>query len=70
MPPRDYDTWKTTPPEPRIVGKCAHCDAELYANCEYTHDRNEDGWFCDTECFVKKLREAGDLVDDEINVEN
>jgi hypothetical protein len=59
---RDYDTWKTTPPEPTIVGKCAHCDAELYSLCEYVHDYNEDEWFCDDDCFVKKLREAGDLV--------
>lgn len=63
----DYDTWKTSPPEPRIVGKCARCDGELYANITYTHDRNEDEWFCDDECFVEKLREAGDLVDTEIN---
>ena len=59
---RDYDTWKTTPPEPDIVGKCAYCDAELYAKCEYVQYRNDDEWFCDDDCFVKKLREEGELV--------
>lgn len=59
---RDYDTWKTSPPEPRIVGYCDHCDAELYANCEYTHDRNESEWFCDIACFIEKLCDSGDIV--------
>jgi hypothetical protein len=62
----DLDRWLTTPPEPKVVGKCAHCDAELYANCGYVHDRNENEWYCDTDCFVAKLREADDLVTDTI----
>lgn len=28
--PPSYDTWKTTPPESKIVGECDHCGAELY----------------------------------------
>jgi hypothetical protein len=62
MPPRDYDTWKTTPPEPTIVSKCAYCDAELYADCDYVHHHDEDEWFCDDDCFVKKLRDGGELT--------
>ena len=58
----DYDTWKTSPPEPKVVGKCHYCGAELYENCEYTHDRNEDEWYCDDYCYVNKMCEAGDLV--------
>jgi hypothetical protein len=58
----DYDRWKTTPPEPTVVGKCDDCDAELYVHTAYVHDRNEDEWFCDVDCFISKLSNAGDLV--------
>jgi hypothetical protein len=58
----DYDRWKTSPLEPTVVGECAHCGAELYANCEYTHDRNENEWFCDDECYVEAYRECGSLA--------
>jgi hypothetical protein len=63
----DYDRWKTTPPEPTVVGKCEHCNAELYANCEYTHDRSDNEWFCDVECYVHQRLEAGDLVTETIS---
>lgn len=63
---RDYDTWKTTPPEPNIAGKCAGCDADLYAGCDYVKDRVDSEWYCDTDCYVERLREAGDLASEVI----
>lgn len=66
---RDYDTWKTTPPEPTVIGKCTHCDGDLYAGCDYVHDRVEDEWYCDDICFLHQRREAGDLVTKTINEE-
>ena len=63
----DYDTWKTTPPEPDIVGKCDYCDDELYAGCDYLHDRNENEWFCGMNCYLDKRREGGDLAMEVIN---
>jgi hypothetical protein len=64
---RDYDTWKTSPPEPKVVGRCHYCDGDLYADGDYVHDRNENEWFCDTDCFLEKLRDAGDLVTETID---
>jgi hypothetical protein len=70
MPTRDYDTWKTSPPEPKAIAKCAHCECDLYADGDYVHDRNENEWFCDTDCFLEKLRDAGDLVTETIDNES
>jgi hypothetical protein len=58
----DYDRWKTTPPEPTVAGKCDYCNAELYADCDYVHDRSEGEWFCDIECYVHQRLESGDLA--------
>jgi hypothetical protein len=55
------------PPEPDIAGKCTYCDAELYAGCDYVHDRGESEWFCDDECYVQLRREAGDLATEVLN---
>jgi hypothetical protein len=62
MPTPNYDAWKTSPPEPDVVGKCAHCEADLYIGCEYAHDRNENEWYCGDTCYVDAKRESGDLV--------
>jgi hypothetical protein len=67
---RDYDTWKTSPPEPKAIAKCAYCGGDLYADGDYVHDRNENEWFCDTDCFLEKLRDAGDLVTESIEHES
>jgi hypothetical protein len=58
--------YKTTPPEPTISGKCTHCDGDLYAGCDYVHERSEAEWYCDDECFVQARRKAGDLVTEAI----
>jgi hypothetical protein len=63
----DYDRWKTTPPEPDVAGYCRYCDAELYAGCEYVHDRSEQEWFCDDDCYVKKQRDNGEIVTEVIS---
>jgi hypothetical protein len=63
---RDYDTWKTSPPEPNVVGECRYCGVELYDGCEYVHDRNDDEWYCDDECCVNHLRHKGDIVTESI----
>ena len=55
------DRWLTTPPEPDVIGECDYCGGDLYANCDYLHDRNDDEWFCDDECYLDKKREDGDL---------
>ena len=63
----DYDRWKTSPPpEPEVVGKCDYCRTELYVGCDYAHDRTEDEWFCDNDCFAQHKREIGDLVTETI----
>jgi hypothetical protein len=61
------DRWLTTPPEPDVVGKCAYCDAELYAGCEYTRDRENNEWFCDTACYTNKKSEEGVITTEAIN---
>jgi hypothetical protein len=39
---RDYDTWKTTPPEPETVGSCAECRNEIYAGEEILVTVNDE----------------------------
>jgi hypothetical protein len=63
----DYDRWKTTPPEPDVVETCTYCGGELYDRCDYVHDRNEDEWFCDDNCFIEHKREIGDLATEVIS---
>ncbi len=62
----NYDTWKTTPPEHSVIGKCACCDGDLYANCDYAHDRISEEWYCDDNCFLDHIRDNGDLVTEAI----
>jgi hypothetical protein len=57
------DRWPISPPEPDIVGKCAHCDGELYEGCEYVYDNLDSEWYCDDDCFVKQRRDGGDITD-------
>ena len=66
MPTPNYDAWKTTPPEPDIVGQCCECHGDLYANCEYTYDRDNDEYFCDDGCYVEHKREAGIIVSEPV----
>lgn len=63
----DYDTWKTTPPEPSVARECSYCQADLYVGCDYVHDRNNDEWYCDDNCFIEDLRDKGELVTEEVS---
>ena len=39
--------------EPRIIGKCKHCDELIYAG--YEHVILDGDYFCDVYCFAKYM---------------
>lgn len=57
MPTPNYDQWKTTPPESKVVYQCEQCDCDIHINEEMVV--LEDGTILceETECFNEYAKE-------------